>query len=163
MSSRKVDIDWVTLVIYLLLILIGWIAIYTADYDPEHPEIFYQGRHYGKQAIWIIAALCLAFFIQILDTRFFTAFAYLIYGFGLFMLAITLVIGAEISGSKSWIRLGFFNLQTACKKKSLNINLIYCIFITKTISTLSLGLAFFYRYSMYIVEHKYVYSSLQNF
>ena len=135
MSSRKVDIDWVTLVIYLLLILIGWIAIYTADYDPEHPEIFYQGRHYGKQAIWIIAALCLAFFIQILDTRFFTAFAYLIYGFGLFMLAITLVIGAEISGSKSWIRLGFFNLQTAEIAKFAT-----CLAVAKYLSSLEVTL-----------------------
>ncbi|MGB1206952.1 MAG: rod shape-determining protein RodA [Chitinophagales bacterium] len=135
MSSRKVDIDWVTLIIYLLLILIGWIAIYTADYDPEHAEIFYQGRHYGKQAIWIIAALSLAFFIQILDTRFFTAFAYLIYGFGLFMLVLTLIIGAEISGSKSWIRLGFFNLQTAEIAKFAT-----CLAVAKYLSSLEVTL-----------------------
>ena len=113
MSSKKVEIDWLTILTYLLLVGIGWLSIYAADYNELHPQITDFTRNYGKQMVWIVAALSFAAIIQVFDTRFFTAFSYPIYGFSLFLLVATLIFGAEISGSKSWIRLGFFNFQAS--------------------------------------------------
>lgn len=113
MSAQNTHIDWILVLIYLLLVTIGWLAIYTADYSEQHPEIYYMGRNYGKQLLWIGVSLCLGFCIQILDTRFYTAFAYIIYGVALLALIMVFIFGSTISGSKSWIKFGFFNMQPA--------------------------------------------------
>jgi len=34
------NLDWVTIGIYLLLVLIGWVNIYAAVYNEEHHSIF---------------------------------------------------------------------------------------------------------------------------
>lgn len=113
MSSHNTTIDWVLVFTYLLLVTIGWLAVYTADYNELHPEIYYLGSSYGKQLLWIGIALLLGFCIQILDTRFYTAFSYIIYATSLVSLIVVLLVGSTISGSKSWIKLGFFNAQPA--------------------------------------------------
>jgi len=112
-SSRRTEFDWTLILLYLLLALVGWLAIYTADFDPNNPEVFYQGRNYGRQFIWIGGGIFIALVIQILDTRFYTAFAYPIYAACMILLILTLFFGTEISGSKSWFKIGGFGLQTS--------------------------------------------------
>ncbi len=136
MSAQKTTFDWGLIVSYLALVVIGWMAIYSADFDPEHAEIYYQGRSYGRQFIFISFSLGIAFLIQIMDTRFYTAFAYIIYALAMLLLIATLFIGAEISGSKSWIRLGGgFNLQTAELAKFAT-----CLGLAKYLSSLNVSL-----------------------
>jgi rod shape determining protein RodA len=104
-------IDWPVIIIYLVMILLGWINIYAAVYNPEHHSIFDFSQRYGKQLIWIIAAIGLAFFVMIIDERFYSFFAYVIYGFTIFLLLAVLVIGKEVNGAKSWIVLGGIQIQ----------------------------------------------------
>ncbi|QQS29754.1 MAG: rod shape-determining protein RodA [Sphingobacteriales bacterium] len=132
MSSQSTNIDWVLVFTYLLLVTIGWLAIYTADYKEQHPEIYYLGSNYGKQLLWIGVALLVGLCIQILDSRFYTAFAYPIYALSLLSLLVVLLIGTNISGSKSWIKLGFFNVQPAEFAKFAT-----CLALAKYISSLS--------------------------
>ncbi len=113
MSTKKVDPDWLTIFIYLMLVAIGYLAIYAADYNELYPKAWDVARNYGKQFVWIGICMLVALIIQVFDTRFFTAFSYVIYGAVLLLLVATLFFGAEIAGSKSWIRLGFFNLQSS--------------------------------------------------
>ena len=60
MNSRSnnllANIDWVSILLYLLLVLIGWLNIYAAVYDENHSSIFDISQKYGKQLIWIGAA-----------------------------------------------------------------------------------------------------------
>lgn len=111
MSTSRTSIDWVTVLLYLALVTVGWLAVYTADFQGETTSIFNLGKNYGKQLVFLSMALVIAFIIQILDTRFYTAFAYAIYAGVLLVLVFVLLFGSEISGSKSWIRLGLFNVQ----------------------------------------------------
>lgn len=104
-------IDWVTVWLCIALMLIGWISIYAAVYDESHSSIFDVSQRYGKQMIWIIAAGIIAFIIMLTDAKVFNAFAYIIYGLSILSLIIVLVIGAEISGSKSWFQIGGLALQ----------------------------------------------------
>ncbi len=113
MSTKKVDPDWLTIFIYLLLVAIGFLAVYAADYNDLYPKIWDTTRNYGRQFVWVGICMFVALIIQVFDTRFFTAFSYLIYGAVLLLLVATLFFGAEIAGSKSWIKLGFFNLQSS--------------------------------------------------
>ena len=73
------NIDWITVLLFLLLVFIGWINIYSAVYNEEHSNIFDFSQRYGKQLIWIFAAIGIAFIIMLIDATFFTTFSYLIY------------------------------------------------------------------------------------
>ncbi len=106
-------IDWITVLLYLALVLIGWVNIYAAVFDDAHSSILDIGQRYGKQLIWIIAAAMLAFMILLTDAKVYNAFAWFIYGFMLVLLAAVLVMGTEISGSKSWFQVGGIAIQPA--------------------------------------------------
>jgi hypothetical protein len=67
-------IDWVTVLIYLALVLIGWFSIFSAKYNELHPSIFDFSMEYGKQLIWIGIALLLGFTILLIDAKFFNVF-----------------------------------------------------------------------------------------
>ncbi len=107
------SIDWLTVFIYLLLVIMGWISIYAAVYNEEHQSIFDFSMSYGKQLIWISAAIVIAFVIMIIDINFYTYFAYLIYGVLIFMLIAVLLFGKEVNGAKSWFELGSIRIQPA--------------------------------------------------
>lgn len=107
------NIDWISVLIYLVLVIVGWMNIYAAVYNEEHYIITDTSQKYGKQMIWIITSLLLAFIILIIDENFYTAFAYFI--FGAFLLANIAVpfLGREVKGSRSWFRFGDFGIQPA--------------------------------------------------
>ena len=99
-------IDWLTVLIYLVLVTIGWFSIFSAKYDELHPSIFDLSQVYGKQLIWIGASLLVGFIILLIDAKFFNAFSLWIYIFFLASLFIVLVYGKATKGATSWIDLG---------------------------------------------------------
>jgi len=101
------------LTLYMILVIMGWINIYAAVYDENHASIFDFHQKYGKQLIWIIAALFLAMMTLFIDGKIFSQVAWFIYGFGLILLVVVVIIGTEISGSKSWFQVGGIALQPA--------------------------------------------------
>ncbi len=105
------NLDWGTIAIYLLLVFFGWLNIYAAVYDGEHSSIFDFSCRYGKQIVWIGASLLIALFVIILDPKFFSQTAYIIYGVFVAMLIAVLFIGAETKGAKSWFGFGDFGIQ----------------------------------------------------
>lgn len=107
------NIDWWLVLIYLVLVFMGWINIYASVYNEEHQNITDFSQKYGKQLIWIITSLALALFILIIDGNFYAAFAYPIFGISLISLVAVLFLGTEISGSKSWFRFGELGIQPA--------------------------------------------------
>ena len=105
------SIDWVTILVYLILVFLGWINIFAAEYDEEHKSILDISRRYGKQTIWIGAAFLLAFLVVVIDSRFYHFFAYAIYGLLIFSLLAVLVFGREIHGARSWFEFGPTRIQ----------------------------------------------------
>ena len=103
--------DWITVSIYLAMMLIGWINIYAAVYNEEHKSIFDFSQQYGKQLIWIFAAIFIAVLMINTDSKFFVTFAMPIYVIIILVLLLVLFIGTEINGAKSWIQIGNFSLQ----------------------------------------------------
>jgi rod shape determining protein RodA len=112
-NSIFYNIDWITVLIYVVLVLMGWANIYAAVYNEEHYIITDISQKYGKQMIWIGTAFIIALIILIIDENFYTAFAYFIYG--LFLVAVIAVpfLGREVKGSRSWFRFGDFGIQPA--------------------------------------------------
>ena len=116
-SNQIGKLDWISVGLYALFVLLGWMSIYSAVYNPESPlwifdEAFYTSNA-GRQLIWIGTSLVLIMFIFALDFRFFESFAVFIYV--AFMLALIAVpfLGVTINGSHSWFKLGGITIQPA--------------------------------------------------
>lgn len=112
-NSLFANIDWITVGMYLALILMGWGNIYAAVYNEDHTNIFDISQKYGKQMLWIGTAFLIAIIILIIDSEFYTAFSFPIYGIAMLSLLSVLVIGKEVKGSKSWIYFGNTGVQPA--------------------------------------------------
>jgi rod shape determining protein RodA len=104
-------IDWWLVVIFLLLVTIGWINIYASVFDENHISIVDMHVKYGKQMAWVLAAIFLGFFILLIDGKFFSHFAYLIYIIFIVLLIAVIFVGKEIYGSKSWFQFAGIALQ----------------------------------------------------
>jgi rod shape determining protein RodA len=98
---------------YLLLVFFGWINIYSAVYDESSQSIFDFSQRYGKQFLWIVAAIIIGFFVLMIEAKIFSNFAFLIYLAMLALLAMVLMFGKEIAGSKSWFQMGPVAIQPA--------------------------------------------------
>lgn len=104
-------LDWVTVIIWLAMMVMGWLNIYAAVYNEQHTSIFDLSQRYGKQLVFIIAALVLAVLIMVTDNKLWFFFSWFIYGFFLLLLLLVLIIGKEINGARAWFELGSFSLQ----------------------------------------------------
>jgi rod shape determining protein RodA len=141
MNTRTVSsvvnrLDWTLITSYVLLMLIGWITIYSAAYNPEKPNVFDFSMTYGKQFVWIIVSLFLAFIIINASSKIFSVFAYFYFFFTILLLILVFFFAKEVNGAKAWIDLGFFRLQPSEFAK-LSTALVLAQFISELDSNLS--------------------------
>jgi rod shape determining protein RodA len=104
-------IDKVTILLFLLMVFMGWLNIYAAVYNEERSGILDLTQRYGKQFVWIMAALVIAIFAVIIDSRFYFFFSWFIYGALMLLLILVLLFGNVVNGAKSWFEFGSFSLQ----------------------------------------------------
>ena len=106
--------DWVLIGLYALLVLIGLLCIFSVEYrttDRVIESFLGFKKNYSKQFIFFIVCAIVGIFILLTDSKLFTAMANISYLAGFLLILATFVLGKEIKGSKSWIPLGFMNLQ----------------------------------------------------
>jgi rod shape determining protein RodA len=141
MNSFKKDeqitgkIDWLTVLIYLILVFFGWATIYSAVYQEDEGNIFSTAIRSGKQFQWMIASLIIGFIILIIDSKFFSTFAYVIYAVMLVILVGVIFFGVEVKGQNNWIRFGGFQMQPSEMAK-----FVTCLTVAKYISTLNVDI-----------------------
>lgn len=104
-------LDGVILSIYLCLVVIGLIAVFSVEHRSIDTTIFIANRNYTKQFMWFGYSIVVGLFILLTDSKFFASTAFLGYTFGIFLLILTIFIGDDVKGSKSWIRIGSFGVQ----------------------------------------------------
>lgn len=107
-------IDWITVWLYIIFVSIGLLCIFSVEY--HHSENILQNitalkKNYARQLLFIGISAVIAIFILLTDSKFFTATANIGYVLGIILMMATFVVGKNINGSRSWIPLGFFNLQ----------------------------------------------------
>ena len=105
------NVDWIVVITFLVLCIIGWFNIHAAVYNPEKPSIFDLETNYGKQLLFIISALILGLVILLLDSKFFNTFSPVFYGITLLLLILVLIVGRNVGGNQAWIPIGSFRLQ----------------------------------------------------
>src|SRR6185295_6943806 len=112
-GQRRINqgIDWILILLFAVLVLIGWMAIFAATYDESQPDIFDLDKSYGRQFLWITGSTILAGAILITDSKFYATVAYGIYATVVLLLAAVFVIGTSKHGNMNWIEIGSFQLQ----------------------------------------------------
>src|SRR6478609_3780907 len=108
------NIDWITVGIYALFVVLGWFNIFSVVYDVDNPQsMFSFDLNSGKQLIWIATAIVLIIILTNIDYKFYTTFSYILYGLTILVLLATIVVGTKVNGSNSWLDLGFIRVQPA--------------------------------------------------
>ena len=109
-SSKGPDVY--LLLIYVVLVIIGWLAIYSSSYDALAKERTFEfSQAYGKQLIWIIVSVFFAIAILLIDNKLIQSYAYHAYLVSIVLILSVLVFGTEISGAKAWIKIGSVSIQ----------------------------------------------------
>ena len=105
--------DWMTFSIYLGLIAVGWMMIFTVGYGKGYPTDFsgFMGTTIGKQTIWILISLVVFQLVQFIEWKVWRTFASLVYFITMALLGLVLIFGATIKGATSWFQFGGFSIQ----------------------------------------------------
>ncbi len=113
MSGKSVfkRVDWLTIFLYLMLVGIGWVNIYSTTLSDEGSSLLDFSQLYGKQLFFIGVSLIAAFIFLNLEAHFYERFSSLLYIITMVLLLGLFVFGKNIAGATSWYDLGFFNLQ----------------------------------------------------
>lgn len=152
-KSIFANIDWPIVIIYVLMLIFGWINIYAANIDGTRLDLLSMNNEPSKQLFWIGTSVVWFLLILILDGKFYTTFSYPIYAIMILLLVGVLFVGKEIGGAKSWYDLGSFSLQPSEFAKigvllviskylsQLNINLVSLKTQIKALSLITLPIA----------------------
>lgn len=107
------ELDWLTVIIYYILVIMGWLNIYAAIQTPEMDQGMFDimGNKAGTQFLWISISSITIFLIMAIDFKVYFTIPYLIYGLCILSLILVLLIGVEIKGNQSWIKIGSISLQ----------------------------------------------------
>ena len=62
-------IDWWTILLYIIFIVIGWLNVYAALYNENYNLIDFSQK-YGRQLIWISISFLIAIFICLPEPNF---------------------------------------------------------------------------------------------
>lgn len=108
----RISIDWITVAIYISLLVIGWLMLHAAAFDESQAYPFFDfTTTIGKQTIWVGVSLILFIASLAIDWKFWDSLAYPIYAFCLLMLILVLIVGVEIKGARSWFGFAGFSIQ----------------------------------------------------
>jgi rod shape determining protein RodA len=134
-ATRRRDIrknlDWITIGLYALLVMIGWTAIYSANFEAEHAAVFDFGADHGRQIIWMGVCAFIALVLLNTEGEFFIRFSVISYLVVFLMLILVLIIGKKVGGARSWFGVGSFGIQPSEFAKTAT-TLMLAWFIART-------------------------------
>jgi rod shape determining protein RodA len=107
------NLDWLSVVIYIILVILGWLNIYSSSLSSIEGEssIFDVTQIYGKQFLFILFTIPLIFSVMAIDAKFFEKYSIIIFAISLLSLAGLFIFGKTIAGQRCWYAIGSFTLQ----------------------------------------------------
>lgn len=112
-DSMMKSVDWVTIAIYVALVILGWVSVCGASYDYGDMDFFSMETRAGKQFVWICCSLGLGFVLLMLEDKIYDWFAYIFYALMMALLLVTPFLAEDTKGSYSWLKFGPVSLQPA--------------------------------------------------
>ncbi|OYQ37779.1 rod shape-determining protein RodA [Flavobacterium cyanobacteriorum] len=105
------NIDWITILLYAVLVIMGWMNIYSASLPTEETSFFDIGHTYGKQIFFIILSIPIIVVVLTVDAKIYDKYALVFYAFSLVLLAGLFAFGSTIKGQTNWYSFGSFGFQ----------------------------------------------------
>ncbi|TAE35866.1 MAG: rod shape-determining protein RodA [Sphingobacteriales bacterium] len=105
------NVDWISIMLFISLIAIGWFSIYAAVYNENAMYMIDFGTNSGKQLLFIMVAIIIGVVILLLDSKFFYVLSPVFYGVTILLLVAVLLVGRNVGGNQAWIPIGSFRLQ----------------------------------------------------
>lgn len=110
MNRKRLDFDALTVLLYFVLVLLGWMTIYAVT--SSNGDLWYDlSTIHGKQLMWIGISAVVGLVCLSLDYRFLEAISYVAYAGAVALLVLVLVVGKEVNGAKSWLIIGGQSFQ----------------------------------------------------
>ncbi len=110
-QSTIANIDWITILLYISLVIMGWMNIYSSSLPLNPTSIFDLSQTYGKQILFIILGIPLVILILSLDAKIYEKYSSIYYVLGILSLAGLFVLGKTIKGQTNWYQFGSFSVQ----------------------------------------------------
>ena len=110
-GSVQKHIDWITIMLYLLLVVAGWVNIYSTSLPSEEASIFDFNQIYGRQLVFILTCIPLIILILALDTKFYEKYALIFYIIGILSILGLFVFGKSVKGQTNWYQIGGLGVQ----------------------------------------------------
>ncbi|MEZ0006016.1 rod shape determining protein RodA [Flavobacterium sp. 28YEA47A] len=110
-QSVTSNIDWITILLFITLVIMGWLNIYSASLPLEQTSIFDISQIYGKQILFICLTIPLVLVVLTVDAKIYEKYAFVFYIIGLVSLLGLFVFGKTIKGQTNWYSIGGFTLQ----------------------------------------------------
>jgi rod shape determining protein RodA len=113
MKNQRVgsSIDWITILLYTVLVIMGWMTIYSASLPIEETSLFDLSQIYGRQMLFIGLTIPIIFIILFTDAKLFERFSFVFYGIGIILLLGLFAFGKTIKGQTNWYQFGGFGFQ----------------------------------------------------
>lgn len=110
-TDRHFKFDWITIILFFILVGFGWLNILSASHTGETLDYFNFQDPYSKQLIFILLSIVLIIVTLSIDSKFYERFSGIIYIVSLLSLAGVFIFGKTINGSTSWYNLGIMTFQ----------------------------------------------------
>lgn len=105
------QLDWICIFLFIALVILGWMNIYSTTLAEENPNLFDTSKYYGKQLTYILLSFFLIVLVLSLEAKFYQRFASVIYVFAILSLVGLLFFGKTIAGQTAWYSFGSFSIQ----------------------------------------------------
>ena len=110
-QSVKNSVDWLSIFLYFLLVIMGWMTIYSASLPIEETSVFDLEQTYGRQMLFIFLSIPLIGILLFLDAKIFERFSLVFYIIGIILLMGLFVFGVTKKGQTNWYQFGGFGFQ----------------------------------------------------
>lgn len=110
-QSVSSSIDWITILLYTILVIFGWMTIYSVTVPVDQEYTFDFSQHYGRQLIFMIISIPIIFIILFVDSKVFERFSLVFYIGGIFLLLGLFAFGVTKKGQTNWYQFGGFGFQ----------------------------------------------------
>ncbi|NOY46711.1 MAG: FtsW/RodA/SpoVE family cell cycle protein, partial [Chlorobi bacterium] len=109
--NRGFKVDWISIILYLLLVGFGWLNILSASLSGDVISYFDMGQPYGKQLVFILFAFVLIILVFSIEAKFYERFASIIYLVSILSLIGLFIFGKNVNGATSWYAIGSMTIQ----------------------------------------------------
>ena len=110
-NQRRFKFDWITIILFLLLVGFGYVNILSASHDGEVTSYFNMTELYGKQLVFIGLTFIIIILILSLEAKFYERFSSVIYLVALLSLVGLFIFGKDVNGARSWYGIGSMTIQ----------------------------------------------------